>query len=138
MSFAAVPHLINYQGKLTDTSGTALTGAHSVTFRIYDPSSNVLWTETWPTLTLDKGIFNVMLGGTTPLNLPFDQQYYLGIQVDTDPEMSPRQQITSSGYALRAENADNATSAVQAQKIEARTSDPASPTTGQMWLRTDL
>ena len=140
VSYAAVPHLINYQGKLTDSTGKPLTGAYNVTFKIYDNAGTPLWTEARTGVVVDKGIFNVQLGGVTPFpsNLAFDQQYYLGIQVGSDTEMTPRQQLSSSGYALRAENADNATNAVQAQKIEARTSDPSSPVTGQMWLRTDL
>ncbi len=33
---AAVPHLINYQGRLTDSSGNPLNGSYNLTFRIYD------------------------------------------------------------------------------------------------------
>jgi hypothetical protein len=34
---AAIPHRINYQGRLTDsTTGEPLPGAHTMKFRIYD------------------------------------------------------------------------------------------------------
>ena len=55
--------------------------------------------------------------------------------------MSPRQQITSSGYAIRAEKAevaDKADTADKALTVEGRNSDPDSPKTGQIWLRIDL
>jgi hypothetical protein len=118
-AYAAIPHLINYQGKLTNAQGQPITGTVAVTFRIYEVESggSPLWSETYPSLTVDKGIFNVMLGGVTVLNLAFDKLYYLGIQVGSDPEMIPRQRIASSGYAFRAENADNASQAQNATKV---------------------
>lgn len=107
ISHAAVPHLINYQGKLLDSFGKPVTGTtKKVTFSIYNVSAGgtALWSETYPALSVNQGVFSCMLGGITPLNLAFDQQYYLGIQVESDPEMSPRQYIASAGYAIRAEN----------------------------------
>jgi len=118
-SYAVVPHLINYQGKLTDPTGKPVVdNTYSVTFKIYDNSAgnNPLWTEI-QSVPVQKGIFSVMLGGVTPLNLTFEKQYYLGIQVGQDAEMRPLQQLTSSGYAFRAENADNATQAQNANTI---------------------
>jgi len=114
-SFAEVPHLINYQGKLADADGASITGTKSITFRIYNVSSGgvPLWQET-QSVTADKGIFNVLLGAVTDLNLAFDEPYYLAIKVESDAEMSPRQRITSSGYALNAKNAENAIEAQHA------------------------
>ena len=105
---AAVPHLINYQGRLTDSSGTPLNGSYNITFRIYDAATagNMLWQEAQTGVVIQKGIFSVLLGSATALNLAFDQQYFLAVQVGSDPEMSPRQQITSAGYAVRAETAE--------------------------------
>jgi len=106
LSYAAVPHLINYQGKLTDSSGTALNGSYNITFRIYDAETagNLLWQEQYTGVVIQKGIFSVLLGSITALDLAFDKQYYLAIQVGSDPEMSPRQRITSAAYAIRAEH----------------------------------
>lgn len=111
-SYAEIPKLINYQGRLTDSQNRPITGTANVTFKIYESEAGgtALWTETYTSLTLDKGIFNVMLGGVTPLNLAFDRPYFLGIQIGSDAEMTPRQRMTSVGYAIRAENADNANS----------------------------
>ncbi|MBU2044643.1 MAG: hypothetical protein KJ619_05415 [Candidatus Omnitrophica bacterium] len=109
-SFAQIPPLINYQGKLTDSSGNPVTdGTHSITFRIYDADNggNLLWQET-QNLLISRGIFSCMLGGVTNLDLPFDKPYWLAIKVGSDSEMTPRQQLASVGYALRAENVENA------------------------------
>jgi len=108
VSYAQIPRLINYQGKLTDTNGNPVAdGNHSVTFRIYDADAGgtLLWEET-QSILIQKGIFSCLLGGVTNLDLAFDKPYWLAIKVGSDAEMTPRQQITSSGYAIRAENAD--------------------------------
>jgi len=106
-SYAAVPHLINYQGRLTDSSGTPLNGTYDLTFRIYDAEAagNLLWQETHLGALIQKGIFGILLGSVTSLDLPFDKQYYLEIKVGSEV-MSPRQRITSAGYAIRAEEAE--------------------------------
>lgn len=140
-SFAEIPRLINYQGRLTDANGTSLNGSYQITFRIYDAETvgTLLWQETHSGLLIQKGVFGVLLGSVTPLNLAFDKPYWLEIKVG-DEVMTPKQQITSAAYAIRAERAEIATQAETATKaltIEARNSDPVSPVTGQIWLRTD-
>jgi len=153
-SFAEIPRTINYQGRLTDSTGKPLRDdKYKITFRLYETSGGgtAAWTEVHDPATgtgvdVERGIFNVLIGGTTTggISLDFDKQYWLGIQVGSDTEMRPLQQLGSSAYAIRADVADeaiqaqNATTAQKAITIEGRTSDPASPTTGQMWLRTDL
>lgn len=109
-SYAEIPRIINYQGKLTDPSGKPVSdGTYSITFRIYDRESggSPLWYET-QSIATQKGIFSTQIGATKDLNLPFDKPYYLGIQVGSDAEMTPRQRLTSSGYAFRAETAEMA------------------------------
>ena len=117
--FAAIPRLINYQGRLTDSSDTPLEGSQDITFRIYDAQSggNLLWEETQSVL-IQKGVFSIFLGGTTDLNLAFDKPYWLAIKVGSDSEMVPRQQIASSGYAIRSEAADSAVNAQTADMAD--------------------
>lgn len=116
-AFGSVPRTMNYQGYLTDGSGRPVSGALSMTFSLYpvDSGGSVLWTETHQNVTVTNGLYGVVLGNGTPdpvpIALPFDQQYYLGITVGTDDEMTPRLALTSAGYALRAEEADHATHA---------------------------
>jgi len=133
---AEIPHLINYQGKLSDANGTPVTGTKQITFRLYDTASGgtPLWEE-MQSVTINRGIFNVLLGSNTSLDLPFDEQYYLGIKIESDAEMFPRQKIASNAYAFRAKEAGTADKTLA---IESRTSDPPFPASGQIWLRTDL
>jgi hypothetical protein len=111
--WAEIPHLINYQGMLTDNGGTPLSGDFDLTFTIYDAPTNgtALWTETHTAVPVENGLFNVILGGeTTPIPASvFDApERYLGIKVETDPELTPRIQLTSMGYAYRTEMAGHA------------------------------
>jgi hypothetical protein len=110
---ADIPHLINYQGMLTDDAGNPINEPRDLTFTIYDAHTNgtALWTETHTAVSIEGGLFNVILGGaTTPIPASvFDApERYLGIKVGTDPELVPRIQLTSVGYAYRTEMADYA------------------------------
>lgn len=103
---AEVPHLINYQGRLTDTNGAPLNGSYNITLRIYDAETagNLLWEETQTGIVIQKGIFSILLGSVRNLDLAFDKPYFLEIVVNNEV-MSPRQPITSVAYAITAENA---------------------------------
>lgn len=105
-SFASVPGVLTYQGILKDSSGNFLTGTYSMTFKIYSASTGgtSLWTETQSSVSVTSGKFGVQLGSGTSINLAFDQDYWLGITVGTDSEMSPRVKLTSAGYAYMAED----------------------------------
>ncbi|MFP4458447.1 MAG: hypothetical protein ACLFSQ_02525, partial [Candidatus Zixiibacteriota bacterium] len=90
--FAEIPATLSYQGKITDTDGTGLNGTYPVTFRIYDVETGgtELWSESHGSILISKGLFSVTLGNITPLDLGFDEQYWLEINIDGD-DMSPRQ-----------------------------------------------
>jgi hypothetical protein len=105
---ADVPLKINYQGYLTDDAGTPIDGVVSILFTIYDSGGTPLWSETRP-VTVTDGVFSVDLGDDplNPVDLPFNEQYYLGVNVDGDGEMTPRRPLTSVGYAMRAKEADS-------------------------------
>jgi hypothetical protein len=114
---AQVPQLLNYQGVLKDGSGTPITGTVSIDFTIYDAPTGgtALWTETQSNVSVNNGLFNVLLGSDTPLPAGlFYGTYapatsgdrYLGVKVGADPEMSPRQQLVSVSDALKAGDAD--------------------------------
>lgn len=113
---AAVPGTLTQQGRLFDASGNAITNSVSITFTLYDAASGGtnLWTETH-TVTPDEGYFSVQLGDTTALGSVFDgSTRYLGVKVGSDPEMSPRETVSSVPYALRAGYADDAAHAAAA------------------------
>jgi len=110
---ADVPYLINYQGIVTDTDGTPITGIHDLTFSIYADSLPIrppMWTEVHTGVAIDDGLFNVILGHTTPIPaVLFNyENRWMGITVDTDEEMAPRMRITSVPWSLRAAIADSA------------------------------
>ena len=109
--FSDVPQILNYQGKLTNTSGTLVTnGLYKMVFNLYAAASGgtTLWTETWDgasKVQVTNGLFNVLLGSvnTDTLGSIFqsNDNLYMGITVGTDSEMSPRQHVASVGYAIR-------------------------------------
>jgi len=103
ISWAQIPQNMSYQGLLTDGSGTAVSdGAYSLSFSIYDVDTGgiALWTETHASVAVVNGIFNVILGSVNPLNIAFDTQYWLGVQIDGGAELTPRIQLNSSPYSL--------------------------------------
>lgn len=120
---AEIPRTINFQGKATDADNKPLTTPHNITFRIYESETegtptDAIWTETHTTVSIDNGVFSVQLGNATPtptsLNLAFDIPYWISIEIDTTDgtgELSPRQPITSVGYAYHTEKAQHAITA---------------------------
>ncbi len=112
-AFAAVPALINYQGRATDSGGNALTGAYSLTFRIYDDPAGggLIWSETQNPVNITNGLFSTLLGSVTPLgpNAFTSPERYLSIQVGADPELTPRQRIVSVAFAQRVATIDGTT-----------------------------
>jgi hypothetical protein len=102
-ALAAVPQTMSYQGVLTDNLGNLVPdGPYNFVFKIYNVPTlgAALWTETQNNIQVTRGGFNVVLGSVTPLNLPFDVQYYLGVIVNANPELAPRVQLASSPYGL--------------------------------------
>ena len=115
LSLAGIPKMINYQGMLTDNSGNPLNATVSITFKIYNDSlSGILkWQESQGSVTVTNGLFNVILGSVTPIDLDFSEDYWLDIMVGGE-QMPSRLKFTSVGYAYRAKMADSAMVAVSA------------------------
>ena len=109
-ALAAVPELINFQGKLTDSAGTAITSSVPMVFKFYADASggSPLWTETQNVTPDSSGIYSVMLGIVTPFGIPFSNAYWLGVTVGTDSEMLPRYRVVSSAYSLYSLNSATA------------------------------
>jgi len=101
--------LLNYQGKLTDSSGDPVTGIVSVTFAIYDAltGGTQLWSETHVSVTVTNGLFNAILGGTTsiPDSVSSGGERYFQLTVDGET-ITPRQRIVSVLFALKAQGAE--------------------------------
>ncbi len=106
---AAMPQTMSYQGVLRGDDGSVVVdGDYELEFVICtDPIGAVpLWEET-QTVPVADGIFNVVLGSVTPIDLDFDVPYWLGISVEGE-ELSPRVELTSAPYAFRAAYAESA------------------------------
>jgi len=115
-----VPPLINYQGNLTDEQGNGLIGLKKLEFNIYDApaAGNKLWgPQVFDNVPLIDGKFNVILGssdagGRLVTDAFSEGNRFLGIKV-TDAggdltsisEVTPRQQILSNPYAIKAADA---------------------------------
>jgi hypothetical protein len=111
-AFAEVPHMINYQGKLTDAGGGLVNDTVQMTFSIYPDTlgSPADWSETQAQVIVENGIFNVLLGAVDTISSTvFDGNVkYLGVQVESDLEMTPLKPMVSVPYAYRAGNANAA------------------------------
>ena len=106
-SAASVPPFLTEQGRLFDAMGMPITATLSFVFTVYNDASGTtnLWTET-KMITLDDGYFSTTLGDVTamPSTVFNGTTRYLGIKVGADPEMTPRQPLSSVPYALMATN----------------------------------
>ncbi|MCL5794950.1 MAG: hypothetical protein M1338_01155 [Patescibacteria group bacterium] len=114
--------MVNYQGKLTDNNYIPVPdGSYNLKLSIYDAVSggSCLWTwkgacgaVTAVPVTVTNGLFSVMLGDTTyqttnALNLDFNTaEYYLGVTVGGDAEMTDRRRIGAVGYAYNSDTTD--------------------------------
>lgn len=110
---AAVPELVNFQGKLTDSAGTPVTTSVPMVFKFYTTATggSLVWTETQDVIPDLTGLYSVLLGSSTPFsayNISFSTAYWLGVTVGTDLEMTPRFKIVSSAYALYSINSGTA------------------------------
>jgi hypothetical protein len=104
-----LPKTMNIQGKLTNSTDNSLINQTvTMVFRIYTAfaGGSPLWSET-QTVAVDDGIYDTILGKVTPLNLRFNQSYFMSIEVNSDGEMSPRINLTNAPYSFMAESALN-------------------------------
>ncbi|MFH0968887.1 MAG: hypothetical protein V1804_00050, partial [Patescibacteria group bacterium] len=89
---AAVNKMINYQGKLTNTSGWAVAdGSYDMRLKLYDDPTvgTLLWTGTHTAangnaVAVSRGIFSILLGSGTGNALTLDfttDAYYLQVEI---------------------------------------------------------
>lgn len=123
------PYKINYQGRLTNASGTAMAdGQYNMTFRLYSVGTGgaATWTEVHETtnrVTVTGGQFAVQLGSVTALSPSMftTQPLYLEVELPsvatatcstaacasyTEGPMTPRQSLASAAYAMNADTVD--------------------------------
>jgi len=125
-----VPSSFSYQGRLSNSGGTLLTGTYCFSFSIYDAATS--GTKLWPAgtpgtvnLTVTNGVFSANVGIDTPDALTFDfnntDTAYLNVQVGSScgalESLSPRPRITAAGYAINSRTVGGATPGTGADNI---------------------
>jgi len=116
ISHAQIPRTLSYQGVLTDNTGKPRPdGNYTFKFCLYGSNSggSPIWCES-KSLPVKNGLFSTVLGEQALFGaaVKFDQQYWLGIQVGNEPELSPRIALTSVGYSFSSLRADTASVSV--------------------------
>lgn len=102
-----VPRLINYQALLTGADKQPVAeGVYKLTFKLYDEDGTELWSEVHENVYILNGVFHVLLGDITTLDMAFDRPYFIGIQVGTEPELEPRMFLSTVPYSIRSEIAE--------------------------------
>ena len=107
----SVPALINYQGHLSNGGGP-LNGTFPMSFSLYSAENggDPLWSESYPSISVNGGVFVVLLGSVAPLplgSLFTGQSLWIETTVDGNT-MAPRRPIVSVAYAARSAIADSA------------------------------
>ncbi len=114
-SSIVIPRTFSYQGTLRDASGNLVNGTVKLTLRIYNTvtGGNALHTETFNNVTVRDGVFSIVVGDTTPIASTVFDNYplYLGISVNQDSELLPRQRLHPVPYAMQASSAQSALTA---------------------------
>jgi hypothetical protein len=102
----AIPMTVNYQGYITSTEKIPLNDISiNITFKFYDSltGGNVLWTEEHQLVPVNQGIYHVILGKKKSLEqIILSNKLYLGISIENDPEMTPREELSSVLFSFRA------------------------------------
>jgi len=105
-----IPRMLSYQGRLTDSLGNPVSdGNYQMTFRLYpdETGGTPFWNET-QTVYVRNGLFSAFLGAVTPINaVPDNGEMWLGLQVESAPELTPRLRIVSSAFSFLSERSAN-------------------------------
>lgn len=130
IGYGDVPQSINYQGKLTDSSGNpVLQTTVQMDFNIYDVLTlgKPLWSET-QSVKVTNGIYNVEIG-QDPVGNPFPPDLFYGkryLEVVVNGEtLKPRQPLISTPFAMIAEKAQFAEDAETLDGLDSKDFAPS-------------
>ncbi|HAF95244.1 MAG: hypothetical protein A2021_06415 [Elusimicrobia bacterium GWF2_52_66] len=123
---AEVPVKFTYQGNLRQ-SGFLANGSRNMVFRIYNSSTSAVFlsSQAYQNVSISTGVFRVTLEPT--LNWQ-SGSLWLELEVEGNV-MSPREEITSSPYAINA-------LLHSGKKYTNSDTEPLSPNTGDLWMDT--
>lgn len=101
LMLGAFPYVFTYEGRLYDVNGNVYTGQAEFVLRLYDApeGGTPLWEESH-SVEVKDGFFSLKAGSTTTLPDPFPVPAFLGVEVNSGGEMSPRLEIGSSPFSF--------------------------------------
>ncbi|MBR57709.1 MAG: hypothetical protein CMH54_06575, partial [Myxococcales bacterium] len=135
LASAEVPSALHYQGYLTNSVGEPVDCPDvaacpdvrfDLTFRIYATANGgqPLWEELHEAVGIDNGVFNVTLGEVESVSPELlDGPVYLGVELNENGEMSPRQRLVAAPFAIKAQHAETAGTADDALSLGGLTVD---------------
>ena len=108
----AVPVQLSQQGRLLEANGAAVTGSHTLTFRLFDSQfgGNLMWEDS-QSVGFTEGYYATLLGNN--LSNPLDDSVlassalYLEVSVDGGSPVGVRQPVVSAPYSRLSETATN-------------------------------
>lgn len=106
---AAAPPLLSYQGRLAIPDGNPVPdGTYEIRFSLWDAVSdgNEKWNQTLSNVQVKNGSFAVLLN-TNTAGL-FNGNLWLETKIGTDAALTPRQQLVSVAYAMKANSVPDA------------------------------
>ncbi len=125
-----VPYKVNFQGRLTNASGTVLAGTYDMQFKLYTAvtGGTLIWSETRTVVnsnavTVTNGLFSVLIGegtavagssATLQAAITANTTMYMEVMVGSET-LSPRSQFGSAAYAINADMIDGIDGASLAQ-----------------------
>ncbi|MCB0097309.1 MAG: hypothetical protein KDE46_16375 [Caldilineaceae bacterium] len=111
----AIPTAFSYQGTLRDASGNLIDGTVNLSLRLYGAvtGGTALYTEDFANVNVRSGLFTVIVGDAKVLPASVFNTFplYLGIKVNNDAELLPRQRLHPVPYAMQASSAQTAVTA---------------------------
>jgi hypothetical protein len=127
------PSLMNFQGRLTRSDGTPIAnGNYSLRFSLWTAvtGGTEKWNQTLNPVAVRNGTFAVLLNVASPTDL-FNTNLWLEIKIGTAAPLTPRQQLASVAFALKANTVpDNAITSAKIADGTITSADIANGTIG--------
>jgi hypothetical protein len=101
------PRLFTYQGVLITPNGNAVPdGTYQLSIRLYStPVDGIAVWEEQHSVVTTNGVFDALLGSTSPLPVDFATSYWLAVELRGEDEMLPRTRLSAVPYALYSDRA---------------------------------